>query len=66
MKWFELLRHEYKLPGGDAPRAVPGDGVITQNMRDYVVEQLKEKVIPALERGQRDGSSTSTSCASTW
>ena len=27
-----------------------GDGVITDNMRDYVVKQLKEDVIPTLER----------------
>ena len=24
MKWFELLREEYQLPGGDAARALPG------------------------------------------
>jgi benzoyl-CoA reductase subunit B len=29
---------------------VSGDGKITKNMRDYVVKQLKEEVIPALEK----------------
>ncbi len=51
MKWFELLREEY----GGCPVAmlhVPyqADGKITDAMRDYVVAQLKEKVIPALEQ----------------
>jgi len=49
MKWFELLRHEYKCPTVMLHVPYAGDGVVTQNMRDYVVKQLKEKVIPALE-----------------
>ena len=52
MKWFELL--QAGVPGGrgrDAPRALPGaTGAITPAMRDYVVEQLRSEVIPALER----------------
>ena len=50
MKWFELLREEY---GADvAMLHVPyqGDGSITPSMRDYVVRQIQEKIIPALER----------------
>ena len=50
MKWFELLRQKF---GGEAVMLqVPyqGDGNINKNMRDYVVKQLKETVIPAMER----------------
>ncbi len=51
MKWFELLKQQF-------PRAevvmlhVPyqAEGVVTQEMRDYVVKQLRTEVIPALER----------------
>lgn len=50
MKWFELLRHEYGCETAMLHVPYEGDGVITQNMRDYVVKQLKENVIPALER----------------
>ncbi len=49
MKWFELLRHEYKCPTVMLHVPYAGDGVITENMRNYVVKQLKEKVIPTLE-----------------
>jgi len=50
MKWFELIRQKY---GGETIMLhVPyqGDGKIAPNMRDYVVKQLKDKVIPTLER----------------
>jgi benzoyl-CoA reductase subunit B len=50
MKWFELIRQKY---GGETIMLqVPyqGDGKISPNMRDYVVRQLEETVIPALER----------------
>jgi benzoyl-CoA reductase subunit B len=40
MKWFELVRDEYDCE----------DGKITDNMRQFVVMQLKEHVIPTLER----------------
>ncbi len=50
MKWFELLRHEYGCETAMLHVPYEGDGVITQNMRDYVVKQLKEVVIPALEK----------------
>ncbi|HYW93461.1 MAG TPA: benzoyl-CoA reductase subunit B [Gammaproteobacteria bacterium] len=49
MKWFELLRHEYKCPTVMLHVPYAGDGVVTDNMRNYVVKQLKEKVIPTLE-----------------
>ncbi len=50
MKWFELLRHEYGCETVMLQVPYEGDGKITPNMRDYVVKQLKEEVIPALER----------------
>tara|TARA_R110002167_G_scaffold39585_2_gene122146 strand:+ start:2250 stop:3566 length:1317 start_codon:yes stop_codon:yes gene_type:complete len=50
MKWFELLRQEYKCETVMLQVPYQGDGDITQNMRDFVVKQLKEEVIPALER----------------
>ena len=50
MKWFELLRHEYGCETVMLQVPYEGDGKITPNMRNYVVKQLKEEVIPALER----------------
>jgi benzoyl-CoA reductase subunit B len=50
MKWFELLRHEYGCETAMLHVPYEGDGVVTQNMRDYVVKQLKEIVIPSLEK----------------
>ncbi len=50
MKWFELLRHEYGCETVMLQVPYTGAGEITDNMRDYVVKQLKEDVIPALER----------------
>ena len=50
MKWFELLRAEYKCPTVMLHVPYQGDGHPTQNMRDYIVKQLKAEVIPALEK----------------
>ena len=50
MKWFELLRHEYKCDTTMLHVPYQGDGEITKHMRDYVVKQIKEETIPALER----------------
>ncbi|MCW5700830.1 MAG: benzoyl-CoA reductase subunit B, partial [Rhodospirillales bacterium] len=49
MKWFELLREQYKCPTIMLHTPYTGDGKITQNMRDYMVTQLKQEVIPKLE-----------------
>jgi benzoyl-CoA reductase subunit B len=49
MKWFELLRDEYGCKTAMLHVPYTGDGIITDNMRDYVVKQLKEEVIPAME-----------------
>ena len=50
MKWFEILKQEYDAPVAMLHVPYQGDGVITDPMRRYVVEQLESKVIPALER----------------
>lgn len=50
LKWFELLRHHYKCETAMLHVPYQGDGGITDNMRNYVVKQLKEEVIPKLEK----------------
>ncbi len=50
MKWFELLREEYKCPVVMLHVPYQADGCITPAMRDYVVDQLRREVIPALEK----------------
>ncbi len=50
MKWFEILRQEYGCPAVMLHVPYQGSGQVTAAMRDYVVAQLRRKVIPALER----------------
>ncbi len=50
LKWFELLREEYHCPVAMLHVPYQRDGVVTAEMRDYVVRQLETEVIPALER----------------
>jgi len=50
MKWFELIRQKYGCETTMLHVPYQGDGRVSKNMRDYVVKQLKETVIPALER----------------
>jgi len=50
LKWFELLREEYKAPVSMLHVPYQPDGKISPAMRDYVVKQLKDDIIPALER----------------
>jgi benzoyl-CoA reductase subunit B len=50
MKWFELLREQYKCETIMLHTPYMGDGKITENMIDYMFKQLKEDVIPTLER----------------
>ncbi len=50
MKWFELLREEYRAPTCMLHVPYQADGKVTPSARDYVVRQLREEVIPALER----------------
>jgi len=50
MKWFELLKQEYDCPVVMLHVPYQGDGAITQAMTDYVVKQLEDSVIPALEK----------------
>jgi benzoyl-CoA reductase subunit B len=50
MKWFELLRQQFGCETAMLHVPYEGDGRFSPNMRDYVVRQLKEEVIPKLER----------------
>lgn len=50
MKWFELLQREYDCPVVMLHTPYQGDGKITGNMRDYMIQQIKTQVIPALEK----------------
>ncbi len=50
MKWFELVREQYDCETAMLHVPYQGDGTITSTMRDYVVKQLKEDIIPTLER----------------
>jgi len=50
MKWFELLREEYDCPTVFLHVPYQGDGRLAPEHRAYVVKQLRETVIPALEK----------------
>jgi benzoyl-CoA reductase subunit B len=50
MKWFELLREQYNCETIMLHTPYMGDGKITPNMVEYMVKQLKQEVIPKLER----------------
>jgi len=50
MKWFELVRQKYGCETVMLHVPYQGEGKVSPAMRDYVVKQLREKVIPALER----------------
>jgi len=50
MKWFELLRDEYGCETVMLQVPYEGDGKVTENMRNFVVKQLKDVVIPTFER----------------
>ncbi|MGO8854984.1 MAG: benzoyl-CoA reductase subunit B [Steroidobacteraceae bacterium] len=50
MKWFELLREQYDCETIMLHTPYMADGKITPNMLQYMVKQLKEEVIPKLER----------------
>jgi benzoyl-CoA reductase subunit B len=49
LKWFELLREEYDSPVAMLHVPYQGEGEITDSMRQYVVDQLRHKIIPLLE-----------------
>jgi benzoyl-CoA reductase subunit B len=50
LKWFEILRQEYRAPIVMLHVPYQAAGQITDSMRQYVVAQLRDKVIPELER----------------
>ena len=49
LKWFEILKREYDCPVVMLHVPYQAEGKVTPTMRDYVVRQLREKVIPQLE-----------------
>lgn len=50
MKWFELLREEYGCPTVLFHVPYQGDGTLEPQQREYMIRQLREEVIPALEK----------------
>lgn len=50
MKWFELLREEYDCPVVFLHVPYQGDGELEPAHREYMLRQLREQVIPALEK----------------
>jgi benzoyl-CoA reductase subunit B len=50
MKWFEILQEEYDCPAVMLHVPYQAGGQITDTMRRYVVDQIRDKVIPALEK----------------
>jgi len=50
MKWFELLREEYDCPVVMIHVPYQGEGEVTDSMRQYVVDQIRQKHIPTLEK----------------
>ncbi|RKZ05830.1 benzoyl-CoA reductase subunit B [bacterium] len=50
MKWFELLREEYDCPTVFFHVPYQGDGELEPEHREYMTRQLREQVIPALEK----------------
>lgn len=50
MKWFELLREEYDCPVVFLHVPYQGDGKLEPAHREYMLRQLRDQVIPALEK----------------
>jgi benzoyl-CoA reductase subunit B len=50
MKWFELIRQKYDCETVMLHVPYQAGGRVSPAMREYVVKQLRDKVIPALER----------------
>ena len=49
MKWFELLREEYQCPVVMLHVPYQGDGRMTPAHQQYMVDQIRDKLIPVLE-----------------
>jgi len=50
MKWFEILKEHYKCPVVMLHVPYQGDGKVTDAQVKYVVDQLRNEVIPAFEK----------------
>ena len=53
MKWFELLAEQYGCEVAMLHVPYQGDGEVTPAMREYVLRQLTDEVIPKLEKVSR-------------
>src|SRR3989338_4136349 len=50
MKWFELLKQEYRCPVAMLHVPYQGDGLVTPSMISYIERQLETDVIPKMEK----------------
>jgi benzoyl-CoA reductase subunit B len=50
LKWFELLKQEYDCPIAMLHVPYQADGVNTPEMTEYVVRQLRDEVVPLMEK----------------
>jgi len=50
MKWFELLREEYDCPTVFLHVPYQGDGRLSPEHRAYIMSQIRDTVVPALEQ----------------
>jgi benzoyl-CoA reductase subunit B len=50
MKWFEILKSHYDCPVVMIQVPYQGDGGIEPAMTDYVADQLRRELVPALEK----------------
>jgi benzoyl-CoA reductase subunit B len=50
MKWFELLKERYKCPVVMLHVPYQPDGQVSEAMLDYVVDQIRTRLVPELER----------------
>jgi benzoyl-CoA reductase subunit B len=50
MKWFELLREEYRCPTVFLQIPYQAEGRLSPEHRRYIADQIREAVVPALEK----------------
>ena len=50
LKWFELLQQEYHCPIALLQVPYQGDSVMSDSMKEYIVNQLRRDVIPLMEQ----------------
>ncbi|MDP6418596.1 MAG: benzoyl-CoA reductase subunit B [Candidatus Krumholzibacteria bacterium] len=50
MKWFEILKSHYDCPVVMIQVPYQGDGRIEEDMTNYVADQIRDELVPALEK----------------